>query len=140
MGPASLGQKRRLTVAKQLATGPSILFLDEPTSGLDSVASYHIVSYLPQLAKRTRLIVVCSIHQPSTSTFGLFDKLLLLSAGRTHYVDDVSQLVDYYMSIGVTVPERANPADFLLELVNTDFAQNKAATSDRERVADLASH
>ncbi|KAH6632573.1 P-loop containing nucleoside triphosphate hydrolase protein [Chaetomium tenue] len=137
----SHGQKRRLTVAKQLVTGPGILFLDEPTSGLDSVASCHVVSYLKQLAKRTGLIVVCSIHQPSTSTFNLFDKLLLLSAGKPHYFGPISQLVDYYASIGVTVPERANPADFLLELVNTDFsqAQNEAAASERERVAELAS-
>ena len=137
----SHGQKRRLAVAKQLVTGPSILFLDEPTSGLDSVASYHVVSYLRQLAKRTGLIVVCSIHQPSTSTFELFDKLLLLSAGRPHYFGAISQLIDYYASIGVTIPERANPADFLLELVNTDFVrhQDGAAASERERVAELAS-
>ncbi|KAH6619468.1 P-loop containing nucleoside triphosphate hydrolase protein [Chaetomium sp. MPI-SDFR-AT-0129] len=137
----SHGQKRRLTVAKQLVTGPGILFLDEPTSGLDSVASCHVVSYLKQLAKQTGLIVVCSIHQPSTSTFNLFDKLLLLSAGKPHYFGPISQLVDYYASIGVTVPERVNPADFLLELVNTDFAQaqNEAAVSERKRVAELAS-
>jgi ABC-type multidrug transport system ATPase subunit len=135
----SHGQKRRLTVANQLVTGPSILFLDEPTSGFDSVASYHVISYLRQLAKRTGLIVVCSIHQPSTSTFDLFDKLLLLSAGKTHYFGAISQLVEYYTTIGVAVPERANPADFLLELVNTDFAQNQAAASERERVAELAS-
>jgi ABC-type multidrug transport system ATPase subunit len=137
----SHGQKRRLAVAKQLVTGPSILFLDEPTSGLDSVASYHVVSYLRQLAKRTGLIVVCSIHQPSTSTFELFDKLLLLSAGRPHYFGAISQLIDYYTSIGVTIPERANPADFLLELVNTDFVrhQDGAAASECERVAGLAS-
>lgn len=137
----SHGQKRRLTVAKQLVTGPGILFLDEPTSGLDSVASCHVVSYLKQLAKQTGLIVVCSIHQPSTSTFNLFDKLLLLSAGKPHYFGPISQLVDYYASIGVIVPERVNPADFLLELVNTDFsqAQNEAAASERKRVAELGS-
>ncbi|KAH6621251.1 P-loop containing nucleoside triphosphate hydrolase protein [Chaetomium sp. MPI-SDFR-AT-0129] len=135
----SHGQKRRLTVAKQLVTGPSILFLDEPTSGLDSVASYHVISYLRRLAKRIGLVVICSIHQPSTSTFELFDKLLLLSAGKTHYFGATSQLVDYYTGIGVTIPQRANPADFLLELVNTDFAGSQAAASERERVAELAS-
>jgi ABC-type multidrug transport system ATPase subunit/ABC-type multidrug transport system permease subunit len=135
----SHGQKRRLTVAKQLVTGPNILFLDEPTSGLDSVASYHVISYLRRLAKRVGLVVICSIHQPSTSTFELFDKLLLLSAGKTHYFGATSQLVDYYAGIGVTIPQRANPADFLLELVNTDFAGSQAAASERERVAELAS-
>ncbi|KAL2196337.1 P-loop containing nucleoside triphosphate hydrolase protein [Corynascus similis CBS 632.67] len=113
----SHGQKRRLTVAKQLVTGPSVLFLDEPTSGLDSMASYHVVSYLRQLARRTGLIV-------------------------THYFGAVgSPLIDYYAGIGVAVPERTNPADFLLELVSTDFAQhhNGASVEDEHAlVSELA--
>ncbi|KAL2162749.1 hypothetical protein VTH06DRAFT_6585 [Thermothelomyces fergusii] len=145
----SHGQKRRLAVAKQLVTGPRVLFLDEPTSGLDSVASHRVIGYLRRLARRTGLVVVCSIHQPSTSTFGLFDKLLLLSGGgRTQYFGPVgSQLIGYYAGIGVAVPERANPADFLLELVNTDFVEHleeeeaapTTAAAKRERVAELAS-
>jgi ABC-type multidrug transport system ATPase subunit len=46
------GQKRRVSVASQLITGPSILFLDEPTSGLDSTASYEIMSYIRDIAKQ----------------------------------------------------------------------------------------
>ncbi len=98
------------------------------------------MSHLRQLAKRTGLIVVCSIHQPSTSTFDLFDKLLLLSAGKTHYFGPIPQLVDYYASIDVTIPQRANPADFLLELVNTDFDRHQTTPAERERAAaELAS-
>ncbi|KJK76855.1 hypothetical protein H634G_07897 [Metarhizium anisopliae BRIP 53293] len=69
------GQKRRVGVASQLITSPRILFLDEPTSGLDSAASREVVSYLRAVARRHALIVVCSIHQPSTATFNLFDRL-----------------------------------------------------------------
>ena len=49
------GQKRRLSVAGQLITGPKILFLDEPTSGLDSVASFEVMSYLKAIAKSNRV-------------------------------------------------------------------------------------
>jgi ABC-type multidrug transport system ATPase subunit len=44
------GQKRRVSVASQLITGPKILFLDEPTSGLDSAASYEVMSFVRDVA------------------------------------------------------------------------------------------
>ncbi|KAH8650461.1 P-loop containing nucleoside triphosphate hydrolase protein [Ilyonectria robusta] len=127
----SSGQKRRVGIASQLITTPKLLFLDEPTSGLDSAASWEVVNYLRQVARRNNLIVICSIHQPSTSTFNLFDKLLLLSRGKTHYVGPVSDVATHYEEFGHTVPQYVNPAEFLLELVNVDFQQDKAAAAQR---------
>lgn len=46
------GQKRRVSVASQLVTGPRLLFLDEPTSGLDSAAAFEVVSLLKILAEK----------------------------------------------------------------------------------------
>ena len=50
------GQKRRVSVASQLITGPKILFLDEPTSGLDSQASWEVISFVKEVAKRNNVI------------------------------------------------------------------------------------
>ena len=49
------GERRRVSVASQLITCPKILFLDEPTSGLDSVASFEVISYLRDIAKKNRV-------------------------------------------------------------------------------------
>jgi ABC-type multidrug transport system ATPase subunit len=49
------GQKRRLSVASQLVTAPKILFLDEPTSGLDSAASWEVISFVKEVAKRNKV-------------------------------------------------------------------------------------
>ncbi|KAL0931003.1 ABC transporter [Colletotrichum truncatum] len=119
------GQKRRVGVASQLITSPKIMFLDEPTSGLDSAASYEVISYLKTVASRCNLIVIASIHQPSTSTFNLFDKLLLLSGGKTHYFGAVSNVGSYYETMGMPIPMQVNPSEHLLELVNIDFARDK---------------
>ncbi|KAH0534117.1 hypothetical protein FGG08_007291 [Glutinoglossum americanum] len=119
------GQKRRVSVASQLITSPRILFLDEPTSGLDSAASYEVMSFVKKVAKRHNLLVVASIHQPSTSTFELFDKLLLLSAGKTCYYGPVDQVKPYFDSIGFPMPLMTNPAEFILEQTNVDFARDR---------------
>jgi ABC-type multidrug transport system ATPase subunit len=124
------GQKRRLSVASQLVTSPQLVFLDEPTSGLDSAASYEVVKYIRQVAKQHNLIVIASIHQPSTTTFQLFDQLLLLSGGRTCYFGPVPDIQHYFENIGHPVPAYINPAEFLLDLVNNDFSRNEKASQD----------
>ncbi|MCJ1404373.1 hypothetical protein MMC11_007598 [Xylographa trunciseda] len=125
------GQKRRVGIASSLITCPKILFLDEPTSGLDSAASQEVMSYLRKVAKANSIIVIASIHQPSTSTFALFDKLLLLSAGKTCYFGRADQTGKYFGSIGFPLPLHFNPAEFLLDLVNVDFAGDKAFAANR---------
>ncbi|KAF2200293.1 ATP-binding cassette transporter-like protein [Delitschia confertaspora ATCC 74209] len=118
------GQKRRVSVASQLITSPKILFLDEPTSGLDSAASFEVINFL---------IVVASIHQPSTTTFELFDKLLLLSQGKVAYNGPVTGVRDYFAAIGQHMPLYMNPAEFIIQLVNTDFVQDQGKASQQLR-------
>ncbi|KAL9630933.1 MAG: hypothetical protein Q9204_004472, partial [Flavoplaca sp. TL-2023a] len=118
------GQKRRLSIASQLITAPKILFLDEPTSGLDSTASFEVIKYLKKVVQQHRLIVIASIHQPSTATFDLFDKLLLLSAGQTCYFGPVSSVRAHMDIRGSPIPLYMNPAEFLLDLTSSDFADD----------------
>lgn len=138
------GQKRRAGVGAQLMTAPRVLFLDEPTSGLDSAASLEVVRYLRAVARRDNLVIVASIHQPSTGAFNLFDKLLLLGAGgRTHFFGPLGAVGAYYESVGRALPLHVNPAEFLLELVSVDFAASgeedggggeETASAARERL------
>ena len=123
------GQKRRLSLATALVTGPKMLFLDEPTSGLDSVASHQIMSYLSVIAKRHGLIIIASIHQPSSSTFALFDSVMLISGGRTCYFGPREDIATYFSGI-CPIPNFTNPAEHILELVNMDF-QVDTQKSDR---------
>ena len=127
------GQKRRLGVTSQLITSPKILFLDEPTSGLDSAASYEVMSFIREVAKQHNLIVIASIHQPSTTTFELFDQLLLLSHGKTCYFGTTAKLRGYFAGISYPIPSHTNPSEYLLDLVNDDFSKDKQASHDQLR-------
>ena len=125
------GQKRRLSVASQLIADPRILFLDEPTSGLDSAASFEVMNYIKRVAVQHRLIVVASIHQPSTATFALFDQLMLLSGGKTCYFGPRAGVQSYFDNISHPIPAYTNPAEFLLALVNVDFAKDNELSRTR---------
>lgn len=125
------GQKRRLSVASQLVTSPRILFLDEPTSGLDSAASHEVMNYISEVAKQHQIIVIASIHQPSSSTFALFDRILLLSEGKTCFYGTPSDMSGYFNAISHPIPNHVNPAEHVLDLLNTDFARDSTAASQQ---------
>jgi len=116
----SAGQKRRLSIAIEMLGRAPVLLLDEPTSGLDAVAAYQVVKYLKSISQRKHTIAL-SIHQPSSQTFKLFDVVGILAKGRQIYLGPVSSALDYFSSVGHQCPEYANPADFYIEVVNTDF-------------------
>ena len=121
-GGLSGGQKRRLSLALALLKRAICMFLDEPTSGLDAAAALNTMTFIGELAKQERLIAVCTIHQPSTAIYLAFDGVMLLSEGRVAYRGAAAAAVDYFASRGRKMPELTNPADFLLDLVNADFA------------------
>ena len=49
-GGLSFEQRKRLSIAVELASNPSCIFLDEPTSGLDSRAADIVVRFLRRIA------------------------------------------------------------------------------------------
>ncbi|BBN19617.1 ATP-binding cassette, subfamily G (WHITE), member 2 [Marchantia polymorpha subsp. ruderalis] len=114
------GEKRRVSIAIALLTRPRLLFLDEPTSGLDSASSFHVVSTLRNLAHDGRT-VLCSIHQPSSQVFQLFDILCLLSGGKQIYFGDLPGSLTFFKEAGYPCPSLQNPADHYLLCVNSDF-------------------
>lgn len=78
--------------------------------------------------------MIASIHQPSTATFELFDKLLLLTSGRICYNGPVSAIRPYLESIGSPIPLYTNPAEFILDLTNFDFSQGNEQSQSQSDV------
>ena len=107
------GEKRRVTIACELVTSPSILFLDEPTSGLDAYNAFNVAESLVSLARDYNRTVVFTIHQPRSNIVSLFDQLVLLAAGKLVYSGEFSKCQDYFTSIGQPCPPGFNIADFL---------------------------
>jgi ABC-type multidrug transport system ATPase subunit len=77
--------------------------LDEPTSGLDSATSFEVMNFVREVAKKYKVLVIASIHQPSTTTFELFDKLMLLSRGKVVFNGPVKEVKEYFSGLGYEV-------------------------------------
>lgn len=82
-----------------------------------------------RVAKEERLIIMCTIHQPSTKVYQGFDEISIMSRGRTAFAGDVNDAVPYFESIGYPCPPATNPAEFYLDLVNSDFSDEAVVAS-----------
>jgi len=110
------GEKRRVGIACELVTSPSILFLDEPTSGLDAYNAFNVVECLVNLVKNYNRTVVFTIHQPRSNIVALFDQLILLAKGRTVYSGPFDSCQAYFDDLGYTCPPGFNIADYIVDL------------------------
>nr|CAD7196569.1 unnamed protein product [Timema douglasi] len=73
---------------EELLTDPPLLFCDEPTTGLDSYSAGVVVEKLRQFAASGK-VVVCTIHQPASGLFDMFNQVLLVARGRVAFYGDV---------------------------------------------------
>jgi len=107
------GEKKRTSVGVELITRPKMIFLDEPLSGLDSYAAWTVMQVCKDLAYRG-CAVLCTVHQPSSEIFDMFDKCICLAEGRTVYCGTVNDVGNYMGRVGLPVAKQHNPADHLL--------------------------
>ncbi|KAL6336411.1 hypothetical protein AAG906_014583 [Vitis piasezkii] len=111
------GQRKRVNVGLEMVMEPSLLILDEPTSGLDSSSSNLLLRALRREALEGVNISMV-VHQPSYTLFRMFDDLILLAkGGLTVYHGSVKKVEEYFAGIGITVPERVNPPDHFIDIL-----------------------
>lgn len=111
------GQRKRVNVGLEMAMEPSVLFLDEPTSGLDSASSQLLLKALKHEALEG--VNICMVvHQPSYTLFKTFNDLVLLAkGGLTVYHGPVENVEEYFSGLGIIVPERINPPDYYIDVL-----------------------
>ncbi|KAI8096551.1 putative ABC transporter [Halteromyces radiatus] len=126
------GERRRVAIACELVTSPSILFLDEPTSGLDAYNAYNVVESLVTLAREYNRTVVFTIHQPRSNIVTLFDQLVLLAKGRVIYSGPQVRAQSYFRTIGYPCPPGFNIADFLVDLTMQPVEPRQQTIQDED--------
>lgn len=130
------GQRRRVSIGIQMLTNPSVLFLDEPTSGLDSFTATSLIETLHAITRQGKT-VICTIHQPQSYVFKLFDSVMLLSKGREIYFGPTTGMLPYFEGLGLKCPSLMNPADFVLDMVTVDSREEELCL---QRIDALSSY
>ncbi|XP_061368742.1 putative white-brown complex homolog protein 30 [Gastrolobium bilobum] len=111
------GQRKRVNVGLEMVMEPSLLILDEPTTGLDSASSTLLLKALRREALEG--VNICMVlHQPSYTLFKMFDDIIFLAkGGLTAYHGPVKKVEEYFAGIGIPVPDRVNPPDHFIDIL-----------------------
>ena len=93
---------------------------------------------MKKLTQRNRLVIAV-IHQPRSSIFNMFDKLLLLlsSEGNTIYYGKANNAIEYFNVLEYYCPNNFNPSDYFLDLLSIDLRTIESKDETINRVNHL---
>jgi phospholipid/cholesterol/gamma-HCH transport system ATP-binding protein len=87
-GALSGGMKKRVAIARAIATSPEILLYDEPTAGLDPATITQVNKLIRSLQARLGVTSILVTHD-MPSAFECADRVALLEKGKLAWVGDV---------------------------------------------------
>jgi putative phosphonate transport system ATP-binding protein len=87
------GMQQRLQIARNLVTGPRLVFMDEPTGGLDVSVQARLLDLLRGLVRRMGLSVVVVTHDLAVVRL-LADRLMVMKDGRVVEQGLTDQVLD----------------------------------------------
>ena len=142
------GEKKRVTVGEMFMLQSPVLCCDEISTGLDGKSSaflilfktvaheptvclfgllaattHDIVKLIKHGGQMTQTCKIVSLLQPPPGVVALFDEIVLLSEGRIIYCGPADGIIDHFTSLGYSLPERMDIADWLQQLPTPDGAQ-----------------
>ena len=91
-GELTLAGRKRLEVARALATGPRVLLLDEVVAGLNPAEAARVVALIRQI--RDRGIAIIMIEHVMQAVMALSDRVIVLDHGRKIAEGTPAEVVD----------------------------------------------
>lgn len=116
------GEKKRLAIACELISNPSVLVLDEPTTGLDSINALSLMNHLKNISRTSGTTVILSIQQPSKEMFfKYFDHVVCMHNGRVKFEGNPISCVEAFNLAGYNVNiEDDDPVNSILEAMHKE--------------------
>ncbi len=93
------GQRKRLSIAMEFISNPTLFILDEPDSGLDGVMARELFEQLRHIADQGKIIIVIT-HTPDR-VIDLFDDVIVLAkdskrTGRLAYFGPIEEAREFF--------------------------------------------
>ena len=93
------GQRKRLSIAMEFISNPSLFILDEPDSGLDGVMARELFEQLRMIADQGKIIIVIT-HTPDR-VIDLFDDVIVLAkdakrTGRLAFFGPITEAREFF--------------------------------------------
>ncbi len=93
------GQRKRLSIAMEFISNPTLFILDEPDSGLDGVMARELFEQLRRIADQGKIIIVIT-HTPDR-VIDLFDDVIVLAkdgkrTGRLAYFGPIEEAREFF--------------------------------------------
>jgi ABC-type multidrug transport system ATPase subunit len=134
------GQRKRVSIAVELITKPSVIFLDEPTSGLDPATEEKIMKLFRQIAESGRTVILTTHAMENVK---LFDKIVVLMRGKLVFYGAPQEALahvkaesfkDLYDKLEDPIDERIAAMPALPP--NAGKSQKQAFKQQREQIAE----
>jgi ABC-2 type transport system ATP-binding protein len=87
----SMGERRRLQVAREFIHEMQLLFLDEPTVGLDPIVKRTLLDFIREKVKKDGITVFFTTHVMSEAEY-LCDRIAIIDKGKILACDTVDEL------------------------------------------------
>jgi peptide/nickel transport system ATP-binding protein len=119
------GQLQRVSVARSLITGPSVLVTDEPVSMVDASLRMSIVNLFKQLSKEQGVSVIYITHDLATAYY-VSDRIAIMLRGNIVELGTVQQVLDkpmhpYTQILKDSVPEPDPESKWDKDIALTDL-------------------
>jgi ABC-type multidrug transport system ATPase subunit len=118
------GQRKRINIASELLSEPSLLFLDEPTSGLDPGLDKKMMQTLSEIADGGRTVAL--ITHATNNIIGCCDLIVFLAYGRLAYFGPPEESLRFF-----------NSPDFATIYSKLDTEREAALWEDRFKKSPL---
>ncbi|XP_044719048.1 ABC-2 type transporter domain-containing protein [Hirsutella rhossiliensis] len=107
------GERKRVSIAEMMITSACVLSWDNSTRGLDASTALDFIKSLRILTNLYKTTTFVSLYQASETMYRLFDKVLVVDAGRQAYFGPAADARAYFEGLGFAHLPRQTTPDYL---------------------------
>ncbi|RYP73539.1 hypothetical protein DL771_003578 [Monosporascus sp. 5C6A] len=107
------GERKRVSIAEMMITNACILSWDNSTRGLDASTALDFIKSLRVQTNIYKTATFVSLYQASENIYKLFDKVLVIDAGRQVYFGPATEARSYFEGLGFLPRPRQTTPDYV---------------------------